>query len=238
MIQTQVAAAGDIPLAGPNNAGTPCDGISLGLRFSGMPVGAIQIPPAGPDLCNTTKACPSTAAIDASAYPYTSPMKTMGACTQADLSQLISYLQANPSATIQQLRTQLQNAVCRMCAFGQETDATWAPFTASPGTPGGYYYDYGGCIELATNNAQCGHTYQQLARCALEACAGCAPADATGCQQMAGAGACSAIANAAVAACGGPSALTSAQNMCRGTMSSFPFEVPMQLSCITGGTFP
>jgi hypothetical protein len=176
-------------------------------------------------------ACPSAAPINAAALPWKTPAVSAGSCTQAELDDLVTYVQANPAGTYAQWKASIVDPACANCIFAPEANASWSPLleNAVGGRP-----NVGGCIALQTNNA-CGKAYQNLHECALEACKGCPAGDAQALQMCrsnstAPGKPCSTALATRDADCG--AALPNAEVACAG--ATFIFEGPVKFQCIGG----
>ena len=158
----------------------------------------------------------------------------VGACTQAELNSLITYINGNPMATYTQWKTSgITNATCRACISGSESASTWAPLLEdATGQLAGL--NVGGCIAIASGSATCGKAYQNWFDCRFQACAGCAQASLSACLTAASqaGGACVNAVNNVGTVCG--SAISAADTACQGT--SFVFEGAIKAQCI--GSIP
>jgi hypothetical protein len=175
--------------------------------------------------------CPSTASIDTSAYPWKPPAVDLGKCTDADLTSLVAYLQANSGSKYADWKSKAGlGATCSGCLFGPD-GTTWKPFVEdSSGDLS--ELNVGGCIGIASANEKCGQSYQAWFDCRFEACASC-PTDTatlTKCLSAASKGACKAANQNVLTVCG--SAIGDYETACRG--DKYVFEGPIKAQCING----
>lgn len=187
------------------------------------------------DSGTATGTCPTLDAIDATALPWKVPTKLVGSCTEKELSDLVTYVDANSSAKYADWKKTVSGASCSSCIFGKETDATWKPLleNASGELVG---LNVGGCIAIASSNVNCGKAYQNWFDCRFEACAGCPDGDSAALQK------CLTDASKAGAACNAATTnvetvctaqvITDAETACEGT--SFVFEGPIKAQCVGG----
>ena len=134
--------------------------------------------------------CPSnvqvtTAGLDQS-KGWKPAVKTPGACSQTDLTQLEDNMKSLQSKTYLDLGKNL-SAGCRACAIALDTDQTWGPIVATAadgGTTG--FYNYGACFGDLEGPA-CGKSLQYEQFCYSSQCGECAtPADKKTCIDAAG----------------------------------------------------
>jgi len=175
--------------------------------------------------------CPTLDAIDATALPWKAPTKLTGACTEKELSDLVTYVGANSGAKYADWKKTVSGLSCSSCIFGKETDATWKPLLedASGQLVG---LNVGGCIAIASGNEKCGQSYQNWFDCRFEACTDCPNGDTAAlqkCLAAASKGACKKAFDDAGTVCG-DTAIGDAETACKG--DKFVFEGPIKAQCI------
>jgi hypothetical protein len=178
-----------------------------------------------------TGTCPTLDPIDATALPWKSPTKLLGACTAKELSDLVTYVDANSSAKYADWKKTVTGASCSSCIFGKETDATWKPLLEdAKGQLVGLNVD--SCIAIASGNDKCGQSYQNWFDCRFEACTDCADGDTAALQKCltnASKGACKKAFDDVGTVCG-DTAIGDAETACTG--DKFVFEGPIKAQCI------
>jgi hypothetical protein len=176
--------------------------------------------------------CPTTDAIDTSAYPWKPPAVDLGKCTTDDLNKFVAYLDANDTATYADWKTKSGvSTTCAGCLFGPD-GTTWKPFVEDNGDLA--ELNVGGCIQIASGKEACGKSYQNWFDCRFEACADC-PDDSntlSKCLSAASKGACKAANDNVITQCG--QEITDYQDACSG--DKFVFEGPIKAQCIAGLT--
>jgi hypothetical protein len=175
--------------------------------------------------------CPTLAPIDATALPWKAPSKLVGSCTDKELTDLVTYVDANSTAKYADWKKTVTNPSCSSCIFGKETDATWKPLLedASGQLVG---LNVGGCIAIASNNEKCGQSYQNWFDCRFEACTDCPNGDTAAlqkCLTAASKGACKGAFDKVGTVCG-DTAIGDAETACNG--DKFVFEGPIKAQCI------
>lgn len=189
-------------------------------------------PPDPGDGGETGPACPTTAAIDTSAYPWKPPEIELGKCTTTDLTTFVNYLDANSTATYADWKSKSGvSATCAGCLFGAD-GATWHPFVEQNGDLA--ELNVGGCIQIASGKEACGKAYQNWFDCRFEACADCPDDQNTlsKCLSAASKGACKAANDNVITQCGQD--ITNYQDACSG--DKFVFEGAIKAQCIAGLT--
>lgn len=177
--------------------------------------------------------CLSTEPIDKK-YPYKVPAaKQPGACTADELKAISDYF--NDLGEADEVSIEAWQATvgegCRACAFSDGTGESWTPVISIADND--LTVNVGGCIEIVSQNAECGNAYQQFNECALDACfLGCqgkTSAEFQACRQDEGVftGPCKTQYDALVDACG--SRLTTYVNACSG--DDWTFEGPIKVAC-------
>jgi hypothetical protein len=175
--------------------------------------------------------CPTLDSIDATALPWKAPAKLVGSCTDKELSDLVTYVDANSTAKYADWKKTVTGASCSSCIFGKETDATWKPLLedASGQLVG---LNVGGCIAIASNNEKCGQSYQNWFDCRFQACTDCPNGDTAAlqkCLTAASKGACKKAFDNVGTVCG-DTAIGDAETACNG--DKFVFEGPIKAQCI------
>lgn len=176
--------------------------------------------------------CPTTDAIDTSAYPWKPPEIELGKCTTTDLTTFVNYLDANSTATYADWKSKSGvSASCAGCLFGAD-GATWHPFVEQNGDLA--ELNVGGCIQIASGKEACGKAYQNWFDCRFEACADCPDDQNTlsKCLSAASKGACKAANDNVITQCGQD--ITNYQDACSG--DKFVFEGAIKAQCIAGLT--
>jgi len=175
--------------------------------------------------------CPTLDPIDATALPWKAPYKQEGACTAKELSDLVTYVDANSSAKYADWKKTVTGASCSKCIFGKEADATWKPLLedASGQLVG---LNVGGCIAIASANEKCGQSYQNWFDCRFEACTDCPNGDTAALQKCLSAAskkACKPAFDAVGTVCG-DTVIGDAETACNG--DKFVFEGPIKAQCV------
>jgi hypothetical protein len=175
--------------------------------------------------------CKGTTTVDATALPWKSPAKDIGACSADELKGLVDFLSANDTAKYAEWKTKITNPACNACVFGKESEATWKPLleNAAGDLVG---LNVGGCIAIASGNDACGKSYQQWFDCRFEACADCPSGDTTSlqkCLTAASKGGCKAAFDAVGTVCG-DAAIGDYETACDGV--KYVFEGPIKAQCI------
>lgn len=180
VLSRSIQEASDMPAEGNNRAGATCGAISLGMTFTGTPVGVLQLPPAV-DPC-IPRECPKLQVIDAPALPWKLPFSSPGDCTQLEVDNFVAWADANPGAPFTDVKkTTVLSPTCRSCVFGLESDQVWRPILEDPaGNP--VRVNRGACVALYTGDDMCGKAYQNLFDCGMQACSDCDPTALTSCR--------------------------------------------------------
>lgn len=171
--------------------------------------------------------CPTTAPIDAAAFPWKSPTMSAGSCVAADLEVLFETYGRLPSSAW--TRATVQNPTCRDCVFGEETAATWTPLLVDANGKV-VRINVGGCIAIASGSDACGRAYQNTFDCYSETCRDCTESAQEACRAPGEKIACQAAVESAYSICG--AALASAESKCNGLGIVFRSSVKAQ--CIGG----
>jgi hypothetical protein len=205
-------------------AGDTTDAAPAKKTDAKAPVGDQEEPPA-------STVCTGVIPVDATKLPWKSPFKTADACTEKDLTGLVSYLDANQNAKYADWKKAITSVSCSDCVFGKETDATWKPLAEN--TKGELTtLNVGGCIAIASKNDKCGQAYQNWFDCRFEACADCDANDTAAfqkCLPAANKGGCKAAFDNVGTVCT-DQGVTDAEAACDG--AKFVFEGPIRAQCI------
>lgn len=199
-----VVAAATIAGCSSSDSPSPAAPVDSGTVDSGKTTTKTDAGGGDDDDDTTTKTCLSPTAIDATKVPYKSPLIQAGACPSSVLTQIDTFINANPNAEYADLKGELAktSAGCASCVFGTDGDK-WPPIIED-GTGKVTNIDVGGCIEIASGKADCGKAYQQWDSCLDEACTSCSDSDYGQCTQDAQAdgAACGTASAALQTACG------------------------------------
>ncbi len=175
--------------------------------------------------------CPTTDAIDATTFPWKPPAIIAGACSNAELSAFVAYVDTH--ADPQTWKAGITNPTCQSCVFATET-TTWPPMILN-GAGQLAQLNVGGCIAIASGKEACGKGYQQWRDCYLEACADCPDGDSNAfskCVTAANKTACKKAFEDVVdpSGCGDAQTAGDAETACDGT--KYVFEGPIRAQCI------
>ena len=156
--------------------------------------------------------CPTTSPIDYSNLPYSPPAVLPGACTRAEVDNLIAFIEKENDP--RDWKASIGSPSCRSCVFGLYTATTWAPILEDGGgNP--LALNVGGCIAIRSGIPACGKAYQQWYDCRLEACIDCGDdRDYARCLSSADKGACAKAYANVPSSCGGQGAVSSAESAC------------------------
>ena len=170
-----------------------------------------------------------------SQFAYTTALVKPGACTQKDIDAMAAYVKGLPDGKPDMTAWMATvSATCAACAFTDNAGAAWGPVLTKSGAFAGQ--NYGGCVEVASNNAACGKAWQQLNECILSVCHTCPQTDVDACETAAAAkgGPCDAEGTALATGCGsnGQAYITA----CDPGTGHYPFESGVKMQCVTGGS--
>ena len=164
--------------------------------------------------------CPVTTAVSAASLPWKAPAALQpGKCTDANVTAMDSWLQANPAATNAQFEAYVTSLGqgCHDCVFTNDAATTWGPAPMSAGNL--VTLNIGACFALVANNVPCGKAIQNEFDCEFVACADCATDAAfQTCRKQAQSGACKTYVTALGTACAGVPA--SVDNVCGSFLDS------------------
>ena len=183
--------------------------------------------------------CYSDNALDASGLTYNSPHIQAGACTTANVAELVAYIKANAAASFADLETHVKatySATCSSCIFSDVAAAAWAPIITDATRTGDPVVGVngGGCIEIVSGKGNaCGKAYHQWDRCIEQACNACtAEADYQSCAVAVQDTACAAASTALGTACG--TNINAYIKTCQGT---YGIDAWINYSCVAGSPF-
>ena len=178
-----------------------------------------------------SKECKGLTEVDATGLPWKAPFKSVGDCTQKDLTDLVKYVDDNDMAKYADWKKSVASAACSACIFGKETDATWRPLLENAkGELVGL--NVGGCIAIASNDDKCGQSYQNWFDCRFEACGDCPSGDTAAlqkCLSAASKGGCKKAFDAVSTVCGDEK-IGAAETAC--DSDKFVFEGPIKAQCV------
>lgn len=188
--------------------------------------------------------CAGKDPIDATQYPYASALKSAGACTTDDLTNLSAYFKTKLDADEDVLVSQWSKEVsdtCSACVFGGTDAAEWAPLLVKDDKLDGV--NRGGCVEVVSGKPACGKAYQQVTECRLNACLPTSQGGVGTCKTQEEfeaclddaegifTGPCKDSFDALIKECGNN--LGAYEDACKGV--AYTFEGPIKVQCITGG---
>jgi len=171
--------------------------------------------------------CPSTLPIDQTQYAYKAAAKSPTACTVADINNLVTFVDGNPSATFAQVKASVTSATCKACLFTPDTGATWGAMLENAAGEL-VLINSGGCIEAKSNKFACGQAYHQFEQCLDEACVDCPDGDdsaLSACYKAAAKGACKNANTAITSDC------ADAIDACSNLSTKYTFEAPAKALC-------
>lgn len=146
--------------------------------------------------------------INATTFPYREPNLMPGACTAADVANVVKFINDNENPTFVALRTELGTAkytsTCLSCVFGPITAEKWTPILVGQTSEGeeGFLLHGSGCVGLRSGRAGCGQAHSQWGDCIDQACTECSEDQQSDCSQVVQSGACSDATDKLVEACG------------------------------------
>ena len=141
-----------------------------------------------------TGTCPSLDPIDAHGPPLeVARRSSTGACTEKELSDLVTYVDANSTREVRRLEE--DGHAARPAAPASSARRPTRPGSPSSRTRKGQLVglNVGGCIAIASGNEKCGQSYQNWFDCRFEACTDCPNGDTAAlqkCLSAASKGAC------------------------------------------------
>lgn len=176
--------------------------------------------------------CGTCDAIDATKFPYRSPLRKPGSCTDAEVDAMIAFVDTNPTATFEQLQDSITNVACRECVFAEET-SKWAPIVLGAASTSVVAINVGGCFTIATGEEACGRAHQQLRSCAAEACVDCpndeGPDSFLSCVETRASRICQKAFDDRATLCGGAKAVADAEALCAG---KYTFVGSVRAQCV------
>lgn len=182
----------------------------------------------------TGAACAQKTAVT-TVYNYRTAAVAPGACTEADLASLKTYVQANATATFGDVYAYARGnlgAGCLACVASDVNAAAWAPMLLQDG---GFLAPNGsGCFEVVSRRGVvCATAHRNWELCILEACLECDPGQAFNeCTQEVQTGAaCGAQARRLAEECGDEETVNTWREQCRG---EFGLDRWIEAQCIDG----
>lgn len=226
-----VAAEGGAKIGAACTTGAQC---ASGKCTAGKCAVATSGGDAEPEDAAVDDTCKGKVAVDVTMLPWKSPNVSLGACTKKMLSDLVAYVDANQTAKYADWKKTVTDPTCSACIFGKESETKWKPLLEdASGTL--IELNVGGCIGIATNNANCGKAYQNWFDCRFEACSDCAAGNSAALQK------CLSDASKAGKACNAAftnvdtvcttNGISDAETKCNGV--KYVFEGPIKAQCIS-----
>ncbi|MBX3188443.1 MAG: hypothetical protein KF819_15605 [Labilithrix sp.] len=113
--------------------------------------------------------CPYVDFIDPSKFPWKSPSKVVGACSEGDLDALVERMNAKGQSNYADWNAAVTNPTCRACVFGSDEGTHWTPIVerARP------ILNVGACIAIVSGDEECGRAYHNWFECRRELCVDC-----------------------------------------------------------------
>ena len=185
--------------------------------------------------------CKGMIAVDLTTLPWKKAYSMPGSCTEKELGDLVTFLDANSMAKYADWKKTVSGASCSACMFGKESETTWKPLLED--AKGQLIeLNVGGCIEIArsvegasTKDAEaCGKIYQNWFDCRFEACNDCPNGDTAALQKCLSAASKQACKKAFddVGTICTDQGIGDAETACNG--DKFVFEGPIRAQCISG----
>jgi len=146
----------------------PAEDVDAGPKDAGRDRAVVD--PGDDDDDDEIPSCAAKEPVTLTKIPYTTALQVPGACTTADLAKLVAYFDANREAkdfTVAKWAAEVSET-CSQCVFTDEAAEKWGPLLVKDDELNSL--NYGGCIEIQSDNEACGRAYQQFRQCPFQAC--------------------------------------------------------------------